>query len=246
MAEKQQKITAEEELVRTEWEKIISDKLAAEFRAKKVELQKQMKAKQEQRILEIIGELEAQAREESRDIAHQIEKERTEHQVYLRKLQRKLDEKKLELENLQADHELDGIDEEIAELRETLRNCQCESYHRQIEEVMRKIASVEDECESVNLIAARNRREHSSELDAYKSRLKELQVEQHSLKCELAALERQKKERQAQLEGELNALTGKHREQINAIGERVKATVNKKDSVIADLKAKLERFGTLK
>lgn len=246
MAEKQQKVSDEEELIRKEWEKIISEKLAAEFHAKKVELQKQMKSIQEQRVLEIIGKLESRAREESKQMAQQIEKERTEHQVYLRKLQRKLDEKKLELEDLQGDHELDAIDEEIAELRENQLNCQCESYRRQIDEVMRQVAAVEDECESVNLIAARNRREHSTELDSYKSRLSELQTVQTSLRYELAALERQKKERQAQLDSELNTLAEKHREQISAIGERVKATLSKKDSVISDLKAKLERFGVLK
>lgn len=246
MAEKQQVIAAEEEIIRKEWEKIITDKLASEFHSKKAELQKDMKAKREQRVLEIIGELESQAREESNQMAHQIEKERSEHQIYMRKLQRKLDEKKLELSDLQSDHSLDLIDEEIAELKDNLSNCQCDQYRTQIDNVMRQIAAVEDECESVNLLAARSRREHSSELDAYKSKLADLLSEQTSLKGELAALERQKKDQSAQLQSELDARAVKHREQINAIGERVKSTVTKKDQVIADLRAKLECLGRIK
>jgi hypothetical protein len=243
--EEQQRILAEEEILRREWERIISEKLQKEFAERRAVAVKNSKAAQQQRIIEAIGRLEGQTRSQSHELARRIDKEKKQHQLYLSKLKRKLDEVSLELDALKAESESDRMDRELEQLRSKVAECQCPMYQRELKDVIRQIGEVEDDVE----IARRGRSvrltNNSKDFDFLKSKVVEAESKRTALKLQISSCQDQIRAHESEVQRRISEMERAHREQIATIGERVKQTVAKKDQVIEQLKEKLAQCGLL-
>jgi predicted nucleic acid-binding Zn-ribbon protein len=245
VGEERQKLIAEEEIVREEWERIITDKFQKEFAEKRLAALKSGKAKQEVRILEIIGGLEVATRAESNALERKLEKEKKEHSIYMVKLRKKLDEVSVELEDLRVQGMSEQLDREIEELKAAVRPCQCQQYQQELRALSRQRVEIEEELEQT-----RNRQKQiqpviSPELEAIKTRMREVESRRVTMKTQIGNLEREIRSRKKETENAIATMEQRHKQQIAAIGERVKQTVTKKDQVIDQLKTKLRECGLI-
>ena len=245
VAEKQKLAESEEDVVRREWEKLIVAKLNSEYEQKKEAVRSRAKADQEQKALEIIGQLEVETRAESQDLARKIEKESKEHEICIKRLEKRLEERKLELEDLQGDESHLDIEQDIAEMKRSLDGCHCAYYRSELEKVFGEIAGVDEEVEELSRAISRERQAQMDDNGGLRAKLSDLEEEKARLKSELGQIARQREAQNAELERQLASMEAKHKEQLVAIAERVKATVAKKDQVISDLKKRAEAFGIL-
>lgn len=237
-----EKVAAEEKQFRQEWEKIIYEKL-------KKESQEQLKADQslnqsqhEQRIIEIVSDIEQQTRDEKQILESKIIQEKQEHQILVTKLNQNIDNLNAEIENLQSSSESSQIDIEIKALKEKIEQCQCKQYKEQLKEINFQIAECEDEISMIQKSDSSKRLQYLNELGSYKE----------VLQAEISASDTYKKQKrkcQSELEQiqlntqqKLKQMEEEHKKQISVIGERVKQTVQKKDDVIKELKEKLSKF----
>ena len=245
ISEKQKQEQKEEDIVRQEWEKIISAKLTAEYQEKKDAARKAAKANQNQKALDIIDVLERETRVESSDLARKIEKETKEHEIAIKRLQKRLEERKLELEDLQSDESHLEIEQNISEMKRAIENCQCAQYRRELDAVFEEIAGLEEQFDQVTQAISKERKAQMDETEHLRMKLNDLDEQKSRLQAELARIAKQDEIESSQLETQLSEMETKHKEQLTAIAERVKATVAKKDQVIADLKHRAETFGLI-
>jgi chromosome segregation ATPase len=243
--EAQQRILAEEEILRREWERIISEKLQKEFAERRAATVKDSKAAQQRRILEAIARLEGETRSESQELSRRIEKEKRQHQLYLGKLKRKLDDLTLELDALRAESHSDQIDRELEQLRGKVANCQCPRYQKELKDVMRQIGEVEDDLATAGRGRSVRLANDSKEFDLLKSKVFEAESKRTALKLQVSSCQAQIKAHEGEVQRRIGEMERAHKEQIAAIGERVKQTVAKKDQVIEQLKEKLAQCGLL-
>lgn len=245
ISEKQKQEQKEEDIVRQEWEKIISAKLTAEYQEKQDAARKAAKAHQNQKALDIIDVLERETRVESSDLARKIEKETREHEIAMKRLQKRLEERKLELEDLQSDESHLEIEQNISEMKRAIANCQCAHYRRELDAIFEEIAGLEEQFDQVTQAISKQRKIQMDETEQLRVKLNDLEEQKSRLQAELAHIAKQDEIESSQLETKLSEMETKHKEQLTAIAERVKATVAKKDQVIADLKHRAETFGLI-
>jgi hypothetical protein len=244
LREGRERLLAEEAVVREEWERIISGKLQKEFPKKRSVSSKNSKIRREERILEVIGQLERATREESGSLSHTIEKEKKEHAIYVARLRRRRDEVALELGDLRERAQAEDLDREIGELRAALEKCRCREYREELWALARQRAAAEDELGRI--------RHHqkgtitkSSEWEAVRAPIAKAEAERVTMKARLSALANQMRARKAEADDAAAEMERRHKEQIAAIGERVKQTVAMKNQVIEQLKGKLRECGLL-
>jgi hypothetical protein len=241
--EEREQVNQDEDILRREWERVISNKLEKEFRERSSNFRQTTKAKQESEILDIIGELERETRIAKQELEERIEKEQREHRICASKLQRRFNDFSLELEALKDETDLDEIRKEIDNLKQSLANCECTKLRRDILEANRNMIDLE---ERINLEHQRQtsaERKVSQEFETLQTQLLDGQNTKRILEGQLASLRKELDSKRDSRRAAIVDAEQKHKEQITLIGERVKQTVAKKDQVIEQLKGKIERYG---
>jgi predicted nucleic acid-binding Zn-ribbon protein len=195
--------------------------------------------------LENIPQLEVEIRAESPSLEHKIDKENREHAIDVVKLQKKLEEVTLEFEDLRNCAESEDLDHEIDEPKASLANFQCREYQQELKAFAGRRVDLEDALEQI-----RNRQKgvivtQLPELEALKSRIGTTESSRVALKSQITDLEVRNRLRKKESDEAIAAMEQKHKEQIAAIGERVKQTLAKKDRVIEQLKDKLRECGMI-
>jgi chromosome segregation ATPase len=242
--EGQERVRAEETIVRKEWERMICEKVQKELGRKRSESIQTGKVRQENGVLQVVGRLERENREELGSIGQRIEKENREHAVCVARLKRRLDEVAREVCELRGEAQDERLDREIEELRAAVERCRCQENEQELRTVGHQRAIIEDEL--VRIRMERNAVEKPPpELEGVKTRVANAELERERLRSEIVELENEIRSRKSRTNVEVAELEQSHKEQIAAIGERVKQTVAKKDQVIEQLKTKLRECGLL-
>jgi predicted nucleic acid-binding Zn-ribbon protein len=150
-----------------------------------------------------------------------------------------LDEVTLELEDLRNRAEWEDLDHEIDEVKASLANCQCRECQQELKALAGRRVDLEDGLEQI-----RNRQKgvivtQLPELEALKSRIGTTESSRVALKSQITDLEVRNRLRKKETDEANAPMEQQHKEMIATIGERVKQTLVKRDSVIEQLKEKL-------
>lgn len=239
------KIIDEEEIFRKEWEKIIYEKLKKEFQERSQSEQETMKNQQEQRIIDIVNQVELSAHDDAKILQNKIDKESKEHQISFNKLKQKLRDLNDELNSLidSEQNSQNQADTEIKEMKEKISKCQCNQYREIMRKLNIEIADREEAIEEVKKVNNSRKLQKETSTESLKNQLQKEIDRNQELVRQQKIIEKEFVQTQNETQKKLNALQEQHKQQIALIGERVKQTVTKKDQVIQDLKDKLSKFG---
>lgn len=231
---------AEEEIIRQQWEKMIIEKFKNDYESNLEQDAKSEKDKQEHKIMEVIGQLEVEARESQQKIELKIENENKQHQAFVKRMNLKILDLNEELDNLKSSND---CDQEIEELKKVLANCQCSTYRRSIQSINKQIESIENQIydqkqrqnERKNSLARKNTQLMNQ------VQLKE--EENRNLKIQLEGLNKRIEQSKENLSKAINEMEIQQKQQLAIITNRVKQTIEKKDTAIKQLQSKLESIG---
>lgn len=242
-----QKIINEEEIFRQEWEKIIYDKLKKEFQEISQAEQESIKNQQEQRIIDIVNQVESSTHDDAKILQAKIDKESKQHQISFNKLKQKLRDLDDELESLINSEESsqNKYDIEIIEMKDKISNCQCDHYRNKIRNLNIEISNCEEELKDIQKRSNTKKIQYESESGSLKNQMQKEEDKNKELILQKQNLEKELFQVQNESQKKINELQEQHKQQIALIGERVKQTVSKKDKVIHELKEKLSKFGFL-
>ena len=125
----------EEEVSRTEWQKLITEKIRNEFIERAEMDAKYAQQKQEKMLMEVVGKLEADAHEENISLKQRLSREEKEHRMIEQKLRQKIEQLETQINDKKesVDFEKNNYEHEIESLKIKLSSCKCDKYRVNIE-----------------------------------------------------------------------------------------------------------------
>lgn len=223
----------EEEVARTEWQKLITEKIRNEFIEKAEMDAKYTQQKQEKMLMDIVGKLEADAHEENISLKHQLTKEEKEHRMVEQRLRQKIEELEKQINDMKESIEFDKnkYEHEMESLKIKLSSCNCDKYRSNIEELRNQnieyLKTIEELKVSLNMCQKDKeffmkqyediKEENAKNYNIYKE-------ENEDLKLKIS-----------ELETNLKMQEQKRKSEVAMIAEKVKRTIELKDQRIEQL-----------
>lgn len=224
--EAKQQAKHEEEIARTAWQKIITEKIRAEFQEKAEQDANRIKSRQEKMLMDVVDKLEADAHDEANQLKAQLEKEKQEHKIVETRLRTRIENLETTINSMKESdkNEKHFLEEKILDLNAQISKCKCESYREEIKSLNNQINDYKSQIQQLIL-------KQNSAKNVESQQMMQIKTENNELKSKINDLQNQ-----------IQISNDQHKSELVLIAERVKKTVELKDARIQQLIAQLEKI----
>ncbi|EAY16737.1 hypothetical protein TVAG_067420 [Trichomonas vaginalis G3] len=224
--EAKQQAKREEEIARTAWQKLITDKIRAEFQEKAEQDANRIKSRQEKMLMDVVGKLEADAHDEANQLKAQLEKEKQEHKIVETRLRSRIENLEQTINTMKESDksEKHSLEEKILDLNSQISKCRCNEYRDEIKTLNNQINDYKNQIQQLIL-------KQNSSKNAENQQMQQIKQENSNLNKKIQDLQEQ-----------INQINDQHKNELSLIAERVKKTVELKDARIQQLIGQIEKL----
>ena len=242
--EAKQEAKAEEEVARSSWQKMITEKIRQEFQEKAENDAQRAQNRQQKMLMDVVAKVERDAHEESRELQQKLDKETKEHKMVEQRLRKNIEnlEQQVTLLKESDKQEKHDLEDKVLVLTHKLSLCKCKEYQQEIENLKQNISDYSQEIERLKGELEKSQKEINKQ-KAEKAQLQNQQIQQDNEEKDMLIKENESLKQQIlQYKDQLQQMDQKHKSEMALVAERVKKTIQTKDMRIQQLMYQFEKI----
>jgi hypothetical protein len=233
------KIQLEKE--RTAWQETRAAELRQEFEAKHESELRRLREKRDKLLKEVKEKLTTEAQAENRALLDEVTTNKQSHSAIEQDLIAAVRSCECEIQTIRTSASEKRAEQE--RLAKQLRNCECRKLRLRLDERQHTLMGLRGQLDLEKAARVESDVEFATKLAGFRANVEGIEAESAGLRLEIERAKRELEDKQADLRIQVEQLEERHRGQMELIGSRVRATVEKKDAVIQQFMDRLESIG---